>query len=121
MFIGKIGPQLGILTNAKLVDVDGNNILSDQKKAYMKYDIGGLVTAGLGFKLMDNLFLDASLRFDYAFTDAEDKDYNTIINTPLAVPPHNGHIIYNSGRAVTNNITTVVTVGIRYVFAKANK
>lgn len=120
MFIVKVGPQLGLLTNAKLVNKEGNEIITNQKKAYMKYDVGALITAGFGFNLADNWYLDTSLRFDCAFTDAEDKDYNTLINDPTAVPLNNGHVIYNSGRAVTNNVTTGLTIGIRYVFPMAD-
>jgi len=107
-FIGKIGPQLDLLMNAKLTDKDGNDIVSDQKNAYANYDIAGVASAGFGLRLNDNLSLDAALRYDYGFTDAENKDYKKNINHP------NGAIIIN--RATTYNTTAGITVGLRYLF-----
>ncbi len=60
------------------------------------------------FKLTEMLSIDASLRGDYGFTDAENKDYKKNINHP------NGAVI--SSRVITNNATAGVTVGLRYVF-----
>lgn len=122
LFIGKIGPQLGLLTNAKLVDKDWNNIVSDHKAAYMDYDIGAVASAGMGFKLSDNVMLDAALRFDYSFTDAEDKDYTRNINDPFPAAASNGGtasgasaIVNNTNRATTSNMTAGLTVGFRYL------
>jgi hypothetical protein len=56
------------------------------------------------------LFLDASLRYDYGFTDAENKDYNRNINHP------NGEIV--TSRALTSNSTGGVTIGVRYLFSE---
>lgn len=111
MLTGKVGPQLDLLMNARLTDKDGKNIVSDQKKAYEDYEIAAVASAGIGYKLIDNLFLDAAFRYDYAFTDAENKSYQTHINNPLTTTNGNG----TSTRKITNNETLGITVGIRYL------
>lgn len=111
MLIGKIGPQAGMLVNARLLDKDGDRIVSDHKNAYEDFELSGVAVGGAGFKLSDNLFFDALLRFDYGFTDAEDKDYKPNVNNPTV--SNEGKITTN--RAVTNNSTAGVTIGIRYL------
>lgn len=108
LFIGKIGPQIDLLSNAKLTDKDGNNIVSDQKNAYEDFDIGGVVSAGFGLKLTEMLTLDAALRADCGVTDAENKDYKKNINHP------NGAVV--ASRAITYNTTAGITIGLRYAF-----
>lgn len=110
VFLGKIGPQVDILMNAKLTDKDGNNIVSDQMSAYENFDIAGVASAGFGLKLTEMLSLDASLRYDYGFTDAENKDYKKNINHP------NGAVI--TTRAMSFNSTAGLTIGLRYLFKK---
>lgn len=107
-FVGKIGPQLDLLMKAKLTDKDGNNIVNDQKNAYANYDLAGVVSVGFALKLNDNFLLDGALRYDYGFTNAENKDYTNNINHP------NGAYITN--RAITNNTTAGLTIGLRYLF-----
>lgn len=108
MFIAKVGPQLGLLMNARLTDKDGNNIIADHKNAYEDFDFGGALSLGFGYKLTEMLSIDAALRGDYGFTDAENKDYKKNINHP------NGAVI--TSRAITNNCTAGVTIGLRYLF-----
>lgn len=115
MFIGKIGPQLGLLTNAKLCDADGNVIVSDQKTAYESMDWGAVINTGVGFMLAESWYLDVMLRFDYAFTDAEDNDYKLNINNPISNGNGNG-VIITSDRASTYNTTAGLTIGLRYLF-----
>lgn len=114
MFIGKIGPQLGLLMNARLTDKDNNNIISDHKNAYEDFDIGGVIYAGVGFKLSENFLLDASVRADCGFTDAENKDYKLNVNNPSA-PVTNGNGAAISNRSMTSNATAGITIGIRYL------
>jgi len=114
LIMGKIGPQLDLLTDARLMDKDGKELISDQKAAYMNYDVAGVAMLGAGFMLSDNLLLETSLRYDFGFTDAEDKDYDKNINDADA--PGDG--IDNNNRAVTNNMTAGVNVGLRYVFGE---
>lgn len=112
MFVGKIGPQLGLLMNAKLCDKDGNVIVSDQKTAYEDFDFGAVAYAGFGFMLSESWYLDALLRYDYGFTDAEDKDYKLNVNNPTGTTNGNGI----TDRAATYNSTAGITIGIRYLF-----
>lgn len=108
MFIGKIGPQLGLLMNARLTNKDGDEIITDHKNAYEDFDFGAALSLGFGYKLTEMLSIDAAFRGDYAFTDSENKDYKKNINHP------NGAVI--TSRAITNNATAGVTVGLRYLF-----
>lgn len=110
MLLGKIGPQAGILIDAKLQDKDGDEVVSNQSAGYMDYDIGGVAMLGAGFNLSEVLILETSLRYDFGFTDAEDKDYHRSLNDPDA--PTNG---VNEGRAVTNNMTAGVNIGLKYL------
>ena len=117
-FTGKIGPQVGIAMNAKLTDSGGNSVVGDQRSAYADLDFSGMASAGIGFKLSDNLFLDASLRYDYSVTDAENKDYKQYINNPSVLITNGGGI---NNRAMAHNMTAGVTIGIRYLIAKNTK
>lgn len=92
-FYGKIGPQVSLLTNAKLDD-------KDNKDAFEKATFGGMANAGVQFKLGSNMYLQTGLNFDYDFTNAEDKDFAG----------------YTAGRANTSNMTAGVQVGLKYQF-----
>lgn len=96
-FFGKIGPQVSLLTNAK-ISGDGSSKLVDNKDKFEKATFGGMANAGVQFRLNQNLFLQTGLQFDYDFTNAENKDYSG----------------YTSGRANTNNMTAGVQVGLKY-------
>jgi hypothetical protein len=97
-FIAKAGPQLSLLTTAKLSDNDGNEIEGDNKDAYQSTTFGGVVGAGVQFRLNKSLFLTTNARFDYDFTNAEDESYHA----------------YPAGRAATHNMTTGLEVGLKY-------
>jgi hypothetical protein len=97
-FIAKVGPQLSLLTTAKLTDGDGNDVVSDNKDAYESATFGGVVGAGVQFRLSKALFLTTNARFDYDFTNAEDDSYRS----------------YPAGRATTHNMTTGLEVGLKY-------
>jgi outer membrane protein W len=98
-FIGKVGPQLSILTDSKLTDDDGNDIKSDTKDRYESVTFGGMAAAGVQFKLDKHLYLTTLARFDYDFINAEDDSYAS----------------YPSGRANTYNMTTGLEVGLKYM------
>jgi opacity protein-like surface antigen len=110
----KIGPQLGILTDAKLTDKKGNTIV-DQTKAYQDMEFGAVVSAGVGIKLMKKMFLDIAARYDYGFTNAENNNYLTHINHPLT--PSTGNSVSTS-RPDTHNSTVGLTVGLRWLCSK---
>ena len=97
-FIAKLGPQLGILTSAKLNDGDGNELL-DNKDSYKSITFGGVAVAGAQFRLNSTLYLTTALRYDYDFTNAED---NSVAGYP-------------SGRADTHNMTAGLEVGLKYL------
>lgn len=111
VLIGKIGPQAGFLTNARLLDEDGDRIVSDQTFAYEDFELSGVLIGGVGFKLDDNLLLDAMVRLDYGFTDAENKDYGPNINNPVA----DNDPRRTADRDFTSNATSGITIGLRYV------
>ncbi|RYD55437.1 MAG: PorT family protein [Sphingobacteriales bacterium] len=97
-FIGKLGPQLGIRTSSKFLNADGDAIIDDANDFYKSTTFGAVAGAGARFALAKNLTLDAGVRFDYDFTDAEDKDF----------------VLYAKDRAATNNMTLGVELGLNY-------
>lgn len=94
-FVGKLGPQLSILTNSKL---EGANQKADTKDQYKDITFGGMANAGVEFGLSKNLALATGVRFDYDFTNAEDKD----------APG------YPANRAKTYNSTLGLEIGLKY-------
>jgi hypothetical protein len=98
-FIGKVGPQVSILADSKLVDKDGEDIIPDTKDRYNDVTFGAMAAAGPQFKLNNKVFLTSMLRFDYDFTNAEDDSYH----------------YYPVGRAKTYNGTLGLEVGLKYL------
>ena len=95
-FVGKLGPQLSILTNSKL---DGNGFEKrDTKDQYKDITFGAMANAGVQFAVQKNIFLNAGIRFDYDFTNAEDDSFAS----------------YPGGRAKTYNSTLGLEVGLKY-------
>lgn len=101
-FIGKVGPQVSLITSSKLDDKDGNKIVGDTKDRYKSATFGGMALAGAQYKLDKNLYLTTAVRFDYDFTNAEDDKYSG----------------YTAGRAKTYNMTAGLEVGLKYNFKK---
>jgi Outer membrane protein beta-barrel domain len=98
-FVGKIGPQVSILTGSKLTDDNGNTLKSNTKDLYNNITFGGMLAAGAQFKLNRKLFLTTMARFDYDFTNAEDDSF-----------PY-----YPAGRDKTYNMTTGLELGLKYL------
>lgn len=98
-FIGKVGPQVSFLTNAKLTDNNSGKTLDDTKDRYKTTAFGGAAVAGVQFKIQPQLYVTAAARFDYDFTNAEDKNY----------------VNYIPGRAKTYNSTAGLEVGLKYL------
>jgi len=98
-FIGKVGPQLSVLTNSKLTDNNAHTLKSDTKDLYEDVTFGGMAAAGAQIKLKRRLYLSTMARFDYDFTNAEDDSYPN----------------YPAGRAKTYNITTGLEIGLKYM------
>lgn len=98
-FLGKVGPQVSFLTNAKISQgASGASI--ENKNKFEKATFGAMANAGVQFKLTPNIFLLSGLQFDYDFTNAEDKDFAG----------------FASGRSNTYNMTAGVQVGLKYRF-----
>jgi len=113
MFIGKIGPQIDFLTDAKLLDSDREAILDDYSEAFEMYALSAVVSAGVGYNIGSNLCLDVAIRYDAGLTDAEDKDYTSNVHYPFdVVTPAPA----SSPRGITSNMTVGLTVGLRYTF-----
>lgn len=98
-FIGKVGPQVSFLTNAKLSDNNSGKTLDDTKDRYKTATFDGAAVAGVQFKVQPQLYITTAARFDYDFTNAEDKDYAS----------------YIPGRAKTYNSTAGLEVGLKYL------
>lgn len=98
MFTAKAGPQIGLRLSSKVTDADNNDIIDDANDIYSSTDFGAVVGAGVRFSLTERLKLDAGVRADYSFTNAEDEDFS----------------LYTPGRATTNNMTTGIEIGLRY-------
>lgn len=106
LFYLNAGPQFGILTRSAMdFDVSffeapfiGSTEL-DTTDEYQALNIGAVLGLGVGFNINDFLMLTTGLRFDYAFTDAEDKDA----------------IVFAGSRSPTNNATAGFEIGLRYV------
>ncbi len=113
LFIGKIGPQVGILTNAQLIDKEGMTLLMDQKSWYMKSDIGAAAYVGFGLKLGPDVILDASVRADYGFSNAEYKHNKLNINDASTIGA--GNESASTARAVTHNMTAGISIGLRFL------
>jgi opacity protein-like surface antigen len=95
-FVGKLGPQLSILTNSKL---DGGNFAkADTKAQYEDISFGAMANAGVQFAIAKNIYLNTGVRFDYDFTNAEDDSYPS----------------YPTGRAKTYNSSLGLEVGLKY-------
>lgn len=114
-FVGKIGPQVSLLTDARLYDGDQSLLITNYKAPFVKYDIGGVVSAGVAYQLTDHFSIDAALRYDMGFVDVEEDDQIRNIHNPsdLMTPsPASGT------RAPTYNMTYGINVGVRYNFMK---
>ena len=98
-FIGKIGPQLGILAHSKLTDKDGNDITANTNFRYKDVTFGGMMNAGMQCRIASGMYASTGVRFDYDFTNADlDKS-----------------VYYPAGRANTHNMTLGLEIGLKYV------
>ncbi len=98
-FIGKVGPQVSFLADAKLTDKNSGKTIDETKDRFETATFGGAAVAGAQFKVQPQLYVTAAARFDYDFTNAEDKDY----------------VDYTPGRAKTYNSTAGLEVGLKYL------
>lgn len=100
MFLGKIGPQLNILNRAKIDPaIINGGVVSDNKDHFENIAVGGAVSAGVRYAATDNIWIDASVRYDMSFTNVENSSNN----------------YFPAGRANTYNMTTGIEIGINYL------
>lgn len=100
MFTANAGPQFGILTSARLLDKDGEEISDDISDAYMNMTFGALASLGLEYKLTDKINLFSLVKYDLDFTNAEDEEFS----------------LYQQGREATLNSTLGLQLGLRFKF-----
>ena len=98
-FVGKIGPQVSFLTDAKLSNKNGDKIQVNDKDRYNTVTFGGVAEAGAQYKIARQMYLTTLVRFDYDFTNAEDDTFSG----------------YTPGRAKTYNSTIGLEVGLKYL------
>lgn len=104
LFIGKVGPQVGFLTGAKVDPASPNNSegITNNKEQFNDIVIGGVLSGGARCIISDKLFLDILLRCDISFFNAENSSYK----------------YYSSDRADTRNITAGIEIGANYLLGK---
>lgn len=105
-----VGPQFGFLLSADADDIfadgdidpdDGDfgifNENADIDDAYRTFNFGAMFALGVGFNITEFLQFTTALRGDFAFTDAEDKEF------------------FVNDRANTYNATLGLEFGLRFV------
>jgi hypothetical protein len=98
-FVGKIGPQVSFLTDAKLSNKNGDKTQISDRDRYNTVTFGGVAEAGAQYKIASQMYLTTLVRFDYDFTNAEDDTFSG----------------YPVGRAKTYNSTIGLEVGLKYM------
>lgn len=112
-FVGKIGPQLNILADARLYNEDRKIVENNYTAAFADFDFGGMISTGFAYKFNDHVSVDGAVRFDSGFTDAEDKDFKLNIHDPSdLINPSPA----SSPRGNAYNMTVGLTFGVRYTF-----
>lgn len=114
LFVSKVGPQVNVLSNAKMLDSDNKILKRDYSSAYSSIDFEGMISAGIAYKINDKFSIDGAIRYDMGFTNSEDKDFTSWIN--IHDPYDYVTSSPGSPRGITNNITIGVNIGIRYNF-----
>lgn len=107
-FQGEFGTSIGILTNAALIDGNGDEVTSSLvnfEDGYNKLNVGIVLGFGIGFNVHENFKINFGLRFDAAPGDAENKDFILWQNDPYR----------NGGGQKTGN-TRNITGGLEFGF-----
>ncbi|MCS7073495.1 MAG: PorT family protein [Bacteroidia bacterium] len=144
MFHGFIGPQIGILAGGRMEGTEttkvgtvstevsqsaegttvkyGSQQLDLNGKIFNSTDFGIAFGLGPTFKLGDNLQLSASLRFDYSFSDHENKE--SAYTNPAVVPNkfwenyRKGTYNKDNASAASRNATVGLMIGVTYVIGQ---
>ncbi len=96
----KVGPQAHILADAKLLDKDGDELIDDITEQYSDFLIGGVLGLGVTFQITDSFLMDAGVRTDIGFVNAEDDEADG----------------YDPDRANTMPLNAGLEIGFRYLF-----
>lgn len=100
MLSANVGPQFNILTDARLLDEDGEELSDDISETYMDMTFGALVSIGLEYKLTDKINFFSLLKYDLDLTNAEDEE----------------SISYQDNRAITLNSSLGLQMGLKFSF-----
>lgn len=100
LVIGKLGPQVSILSASKLKDADGKTLIGNTKAFFNDVTFGGVAGISTQFRLGKQWHFTTGLRYDIDFTNAENKN----------------HPDYTTGRKKTQNMTGGVELGLKYTF-----
>lgn len=84
-------------------------------KQYALFGYGPVASVGLDIKLAYNIMGNIRLRGDYSLTDAENKDAAYKLYTH-GIP--DDIRVWNEARAVTNNLTGGIMIGLTYTFTE---
>jgi outer membrane protein W len=98
-FIGKLGPQVGFVSDANFAYKNGNKIIADTKDHYKTTTFGAAALVGVQYKLSRQVFVSTALRFDHDFTNAENDNYSE----------------YAFGRGKTYSSTVGLELGLKYM------
>lgn len=124
MFTGQFGPQFGFLTKGELeVEEGGGPFVAgntyDVKTGYKSVNIGWVLGFGMGINFTEYLAMTLQLRFDFGFTDAENKPAEDDLAAELAADPISYYYYYSSPditeRPTTFNTTGGIEIGFKYI------
>ncbi|MEO6583543.1 MAG: outer membrane beta-barrel protein [Ferruginibacter sp.] len=106
-----VGPQIDYI-NDVVYELNGEDITLtstgiDNKDAYKKTTLDGVIGFGLARNASSHIVLSAQTRFDYGFGDVEEK--NITYGSPAIS-------YYPSGRAATHSATASLVFGVSYKF-----
>ena len=141
IFHGFVGPQFGILAGGKVEGTttsktavsttqssyslegstgkEGSATYELSDKAFNSTDFGIAFGLGPSFKIGDNMQISATLRFDYSFSDHENKDA-TLKGTNVKYWESARKATYNkdNASAASNNATVGLMLGFTYILGQ---
>ena len=112
MFVGKVGPQFSILTDAKLLDDNRVIIINDYYEAFALYEWSAMLSAGIAYRINDYVSIDMAMRYDVGLTNAEDEMFARNVHFPFDVTTP---APASSPRGTTRNVTMGLAFGVRYI------
>ncbi len=104
----KLGPQVGLLLNAKQKDGNGNTVLGDTKDNYSTVTFGAAGGVGVRMAVAKNIYLDAGLKIDAHYGKNKEVEYSATINESSYAP------VKKEYRSINTNVG--VEVGVKYFF-----